>query len=107
MARDVLVVPVSMVASESAFSTSGRILNEFRTSLTPFMVQALVCTQDWLRGAITIDIEEDEEELLILEKELIEEFGSQIHLRRRQAVASLFASHLGLGHLARLHPLLK
>ncbi|XP_048549330.1 zinc finger BED domain-containing protein RICESLEEPER 2-like [Triticum urartu] len=76
MARDVLVVPVSMVASESAFSTSGRILNEFRTSLTPFMVQALVCTQDWLRGAITIDIEEDEEELLILEKELIEEFGS-------------------------------
>ena len=68
MARDVLAVPVSTVASESAFSTSGRILNEFRTSLTPFMVQALVCTKDWLRGAITIDIEEDEEELLILEK---------------------------------------
>ncbi|XBI39227.1 hypothetical protein VPH35_124056 [Triticum aestivum] len=76
MAHDVLVVPVSTVASQSAFSTSGRILNEFRTSLTPFMVQALVCTQDWLRGAITIDIEEDEEELLILEKELIEEFAS-------------------------------
>nr|XP_040251708.2 uncharacterized protein LOC120968794 [Aegilops tauschii subsp. strangulata] len=61
---------------ESAFSTSGRILNEFRTSLTPFMVQALVCAQDWLRGSITVNIEEDEEELLRLEKELIEEFGS-------------------------------
>ena len=68
MARDVLVVPVSTVASESAFSTSGRILNEFRTSLTPFMVQALVCAQDRLRGSITINIEEDEEELLRLEK---------------------------------------
>ena len=68
MARDVLAVLVSTVASESAFSTSGRILNEFRTSLTPFMVQALVCAQDWLRGSITINIEEDEEELLRLEK---------------------------------------
>ena len=46
MARDVLAIPVSTVASESAFSTSGRILNDFRTSLTPFMVQALVCAQD-------------------------------------------------------------
>ena len=68
MARDVLAVPVSTVASQSAFSTSGHILNEFRTSLTPFMVQALVCAQDWLRGSITINIEEDEEELLRLEK---------------------------------------
>ena len=68
MARDVLAVPVSTVVSETAFSTSGRILNEFRTSLTPFMVQALVCAQDWLRGSITINIEEDEEELLRLEK---------------------------------------
>lgn len=76
IARDVLAVPVSTVASELAFSTSGRILNDFRTSLTPFMVQALVCTQDWLRGFITINIEEDMEELFILEKELIEEFGS-------------------------------
>jgi hypothetical protein len=68
MARDVLAIPISTVASESAFSTSGRILDDFRSSLTPFMLEALVCTQDWLRWAIPIDIEENLEELIMLEK---------------------------------------
>ncbi|XP_074279075.1 zinc finger BED domain-containing protein RICESLEEPER 2-like [Silene latifolia] len=49
MARDVLVIPVSTVASESAFSTGGRILDSFRTSLAPSTVEALICAQDWLR----------------------------------------------------------
>ena len=49
MARDVLAVPISTVASESAFSTSGRVLDPFRSSLTPKIVQALIYTQDWLR----------------------------------------------------------
>jgi hypothetical protein len=44
LARDVLAIPISTVASESAFSTGGRILDDFRSSLTPFMVEALVCT---------------------------------------------------------------
>uniref|UniRef100_K3ZLP8 hAT-like transposase RNase-H fold domain-containing protein n=1 Tax=Setaria italica TaxID=4555 RepID=K3ZLP8_SETIT len=39
--------------------TSGRILDDFRSSLTPFMVEALVCTQDWLRRATPIDIAEN------------------------------------------------
>ncbi|CAO2825198.1 unnamed protein product [Amaranthus hypochondriacus] len=46
MARDVLAVPLSTVASESAFSAGGRILDPFRSSLTPKMVQALVCSHD-------------------------------------------------------------
>ncbi|XP_071921710.1 zinc finger BED domain-containing protein RICESLEEPER 2-like [Coffea arabica] len=48
MARDVLVVPVSTVASESDFSTGGRVLDPFRSSLTPRIVQALISAQDWL-----------------------------------------------------------
>jgi hypothetical protein len=68
LARDVLAIPVSTVASESAFSTGGRVLDDFRTSLTPFMVQVLVCSQDWLRRSTPINIEEDVEELEILEK---------------------------------------
>ena len=51
LAHDVLAIPISTVANESAFSTCGRIPDDFKTSLTPFMVEALVCTQDWLRRA--------------------------------------------------------
>ncbi|KAM0909468.1 hypothetical protein ACQ4PT_014792 [Festuca glaucescens] len=74
LARDVLAIPISTVASESAFSTGGRVLDDFRTSLTPFMVEALVCTQDWLRHTIPIDIAENIEELTKLEQELIAEY---------------------------------
>lgn len=76
MARDVLAIPITTVASESAFSTGGRILDDFRTSLTPFMLEALVCTQNWLRRP-TVDIKESTEELAILEKEWIEEYGGK------------------------------
>ncbi|XP_027114057.1 zinc finger BED domain-containing protein RICESLEEPER 2 isoform X1 [Coffea arabica] len=50
LARDILCVPVSTVASESAFSLGGRILDQFRSSLSPQIVEALVCTKDWLFG---------------------------------------------------------
>ncbi|KAH0678916.1 hypothetical protein KY284_020001 [Solanum tuberosum] len=49
LARDVLTIPMSSVASECAFSTGGRILDPFRSSLTPKCVQCLICVQDWLR----------------------------------------------------------
>ncbi|CAN7127878.1 unnamed protein product [Brassica rapa subsp. narinosa] len=52
LAKDVLAVQVSSVASESAFSTSGRILDPFRSCLTPYMIEALVCTQQWIRNNI-------------------------------------------------------
>lgn len=52
LARDVLAIQVSSVASESAFSTSGRILDPFRSCLSPFMVETLICTQQWLRNTI-------------------------------------------------------
>jgi hypothetical protein len=59
-------IPISTGASESTFSTSGYILDDFRSSLTPFMLQALLCTQDWLRWSIPIDIEENIEEFVML-----------------------------------------
>jgi len=52
MAREVLAIPVSSVASESAFSTGDRILDQYRSCLTPDMVEALVLTQDWLRASL-------------------------------------------------------
>ncbi|KAF7815085.1 zinc finger BED domain-containing protein RICESLEEPER 2-like [Senna tora] len=49
IARDVFSIPISTVSSESAFSTGGRVLDPFRSSLNPTTVEALVCAQNWLR----------------------------------------------------------
>jgi hypothetical protein len=43
-------------------------LDDFRSSLTPFMVEALVCAQDWMRRASPITNGEDIEELAKLEE---------------------------------------
>jgi hypothetical protein len=48
IAKDILAVPMSTVASESAFSTGGRILDPYRSSLAPKMVEALVCLKNWM-----------------------------------------------------------
>ncbi|XP_009151481.2 zinc finger BED domain-containing protein RICESLEEPER 2-like [Brassica rapa] len=50
VAADILAVQVSSVASESAFSTSGRVLDTYMSCLTHFMVEVLVCTQQWLKS---------------------------------------------------------
>ncbi|KAH7688789.1 Tam3-transposase (Ac family) protein [Dioscorea alata] len=49
IARDILAIPVSTMASESAFSTSGRFINPHRSRLHPNTIEALMCTQDWLK----------------------------------------------------------
>ncbi|KAK2649784.1 hypothetical protein Ddye_017273, partial [Dipteronia dyeriana] len=41
IAKDVFVMPISTVASESGFSSGGRVLDPFRSSLTPKMVECL------------------------------------------------------------------
>uniref|UniRef100_A0A2N9HVG9 HAT C-terminal dimerisation domain-containing protein n=1 Tax=Fagus sylvatica TaxID=28930 RepID=A0A2N9HVG9_FAGSY len=50
VARDVMAVLVSTVASESTFSTGGRVLDSFRSSLSPLTVETLICCQNWLRS---------------------------------------------------------
>ncbi|KAL5713075.1 cellulase [Ranunculus cassubicifolius] len=74
VARDVLTIPITSVASECAFSTAGRVLDPFRSSLTPTIVESLVCTQDWLRSPIPlIDVEEQLESLEEIERVVLEE----------------------------------
>ena len=51
IARHVLAILVSTVASESAFSTTGCVLDPFWSSLSPIMVEALICGQKWLRSS--------------------------------------------------------
>ncbi|XWS13096.1 hypothetical protein CRYUN_Cryun36dG0008300 [Craigia yunnanensis] len=48
MARDVLTIPVSTIASDSAFDIGPQVISADRSSLKPKMIQALVCLQDWM-----------------------------------------------------------
>jgi len=51
MAKRFLAVPASSVSSECTFSGGGRILDDYRSSLKPTTVQALVCASSWIRGS--------------------------------------------------------
>ena len=48
IARDILAIPVSTVASESAFSSSGRLVSPHRNRFHPTMIEALMCAKSWL-----------------------------------------------------------
>ena len=51
MARDVLAIPASTVPSESAFSTGGRVVSDYRSRLGCSTVEMQICLQDWLKAA--------------------------------------------------------
>lgn len=73
LARDMLVVPVSTIASEAAFSTGERVLDPFRSSLTPRIVQALIYTQDWLQPSdFKVTVEEELDDLEVFESGLVQ-----------------------------------
>jgi len=69
VARDLLAIPVSTVASESAFNTSGRVIDPFRSMLASTTVEALVCAQNWLRSkAISVDLQSYLEDIVNVEE---------------------------------------
>ncbi|PIA41991.1 hypothetical protein AQUCO_02100078v1 [Aquilegia coerulea] len=72
MARDVLAVPVSTDASESAFSAGRRVLSDYRSRLVPPLVEASVCLKDWFEAEDRdIAIQKEEESIIGLEMEFL------------------------------------
>ncbi|KAA8538184.1 hypothetical protein F0562_027792 [Nyssa sinensis] len=54
IAQDILAIPVSTVASESAFSTSGKLVR-----LHPIILEALMCSQSWLWNEINGSLKQE------------------------------------------------
>ncbi|XP_023765094.1 zinc finger BED domain-containing protein RICESLEEPER 2-like [Lactuca sativa] len=60
MAGDILVVPISIVASKSAFSKGGRVLDAYRSSLAPSIVEAIICLRNWVFGEAKMESQLEE-----------------------------------------------
>ncbi|XP_051152134.1 zinc finger BED domain-containing protein RICESLEEPER 1-like [Andrographis paniculata] len=54
MARNILGIPISKMALESLYDTGDRTLEDCWRSLKPDTVQALMCSQDWLRSELEV-----------------------------------------------------
>ncbi|CAN1336651.1 Putative AC9 transposase [Linum perenne] len=69
MERNIFGIRISTVPSESAFSTSSRVLDSLRSSLRPKIIEPLICLGDWFRSANSSshNVEEYEEDLAELE----------------------------------------
>ncbi|CAN1253739.1 Zinc finger BED domain-containing protein DAYSLEEPER [Linum perenne] len=50
MACEIMAIPITSVASEAAFSAGGRVIDPSRSSLGQKTIEALLCSQDWLRN---------------------------------------------------------
>jgi hypothetical protein len=47
IARDIMAIPVTTVASESVFSIGGRVITPHRSRLAPKTIEGLMCMQAW------------------------------------------------------------
>ncbi|GJS39233.1 zinc finger BED domain-containing protein RICESLEEPER 2 [Tanacetum coccineum] len=73
----ILAIQISTVASEAAFSTDGRVLDLYRTRLSTTIVEALICTQDWVRKSRTQILWDDVEDL-IKDDEIVKDMEEEL-----------------------------
>ncbi|CAN1138562.1 Putative AC transposase, partial [Linum perenne] len=53
IAKDLLAIPITSVASESAFSTFGRLLDHHRCKLHHSTEEAMMCARSWVKDEIS------------------------------------------------------
>ncbi|KAG6427466.1 hypothetical protein SASPL_111711 [Salvia splendens] len=85
MAKDIMAIPMSSVAFETAFSTGGRVLSQFR-SLHSKYGRSLICAENWFSSSSTNILwkdEEDEPETVLGKK------YEDVELRKDGQIASL------------------
>ncbi|KAH0636928.1 hypothetical protein KY289_036843 [Solanum tuberosum] len=95
MAQDVLSVPITTVASKSAFSTGGRVIGKFRSSILPANAEAKLCTRDWIYGQEDLDgfeSDSDEDEIVVDLQPYVDKLRVNGNLYINQGVAVLFNS---------------
>nr|XP_011457831.1 PREDICTED: zinc finger BED domain-containing protein DAYSLEEPER-like isoform X1 [Fragaria vesca subsp. vesca] len=49
MARDILSIPVSTVSSDSVFDNTANEMDQYRSSLRPETLEAVICAKDWMQ----------------------------------------------------------
>ncbi|KAM3301186.1 hypothetical protein P3S67_015687 [Capsicum chacoense] len=65
MARDLLSIPITTVASESAFSIEGCVIGKYQSSIFPENAEAKLCSRDWIYGHQASANSEEEDDIAI------------------------------------------
>ncbi|CAN1775149.1 Putative AC transposase [Linum perenne] len=63
IARDILAFPISIVPSDGTFSSCCRVLDLFRSSLSPKIVEAVICCEDWMKSSKFSSIQDGDDDL--------------------------------------------
>ncbi|XP_022152189.1 zinc finger BED domain-containing protein RICESLEEPER 2-like isoform X2 [Momordica charantia] len=67
--REILAIPVSTIASESAFKIGGRMIDSTCLTLAPNLVEVLACLQNWLNtDNVGIDLREHIKDIIGMEE---------------------------------------
>ncbi|KAK4379726.1 hypothetical protein RND71_001588 [Anisodus tanguticus] len=65
MARDLLSIPISTVASEPDFSVGGRVIGKYQSSILLENAKAKLCSRDWIFGHQAPDDSEEDDDIAI------------------------------------------
>ncbi|XP_022152198.1 zinc finger BED domain-containing protein DAYSLEEPER-like isoform X2 [Momordica charantia] len=72
IAREILAIPVSTIAAESAFDIGGRVIDSVCFTSAPNLVEVLACLQSWLNeDATSIDLREHIKDISHMEEEFL------------------------------------